>query len=231
MNRIKDLRLREKKTQKEVADYLGITSACFSYYEAGRRGMSLDIIAKLCSYFNVSADCLLGFSDYEPLKAKERIAVFAGTFDPFTLGHKKTVEEAVKIFDTVVVAIMINKAKKPMFTPAERERIIKLSLDGEKKVRVMFWDGIAVDLLKKLGTPFYIRGLRNSADFEYETADYYANKNFFDSLIEIYLPCEQQYLHISSSMVKNSLLFDKPIDGFVPSEAESYITECFKKRC
>lgn len=224
MNRLKELRIKFGKTQQEVASVLGVTPAAVSYYEAGKRELDATSLLKLSEYYSVSTDYLLGGKD------TRKKCVFAGTFDPFTLGHEQTVNEALKIFDEVVVAVMINKSKKPMFTIDERMEIIDRLYGGNKRVRTLSWEGIAVDLLQKEGVPFYVRGLRNAIDFDYENSDFYASKRLYGDLIEIYLPCRQEYLHISSSTVKNSLLFGKPIDGYVSPKVKDYIVEKFLQK-
>ncbi len=224
MNRLKELRLKSGKKQTDVAEFLGVTPAAFSYYETGKRELDSASIIKLSEYFSVSADYLLGKND------TRKKCVFAGTFDPFTLGHQKTVEDCLNIFDEVVIAIMVNKFKQPMFSLEERLEIISRIFAGNPNVKIMSWDGIAVDLLKEEGTPFYVRGLRTSVDFDYENTDFHASKKFFPELVEIYLPCRQEYLHISSTMVKNSLLFNKPIDEFVSDKVKDYVLEKFEEK-
>ena len=102
--------------------------------------------------------------------------VFAGTFDPPTTGHKKTVDDCLKIFDEVVVAVMVNRSKTPLFTEKERAALFKKLYADEPRVKVTVFDGAAVDLLARENTPFYVRGVRNTVDFEYENADLYASR-------------------------------------------------------
>lgn len=224
MNRLKELRLAAGKTQQEIGDLVGITAAAMSYYETGKRGLDASTIVVLCDYYGVSADYLLGREE------KRKKCVFAGTFDPFTLGHQKTVDEALALFDLVIIAVMVNKNKTPTFSINERTEIINALYGDERRVKVVVWEGIVADLLKKENTTFYIRGLRNSSDYEYETADYYASKQFNEAMTEIYFPCPQEYLHISSTLVKNSLAFDKPIDKFVSPLVKDYIVERYKEK-
>lgn len=224
MHRLKELRLKSGKKQSEIAELLGVTPAALSYYETGKRALDADAIVKLSDLFGVSADYFLGKTD------GRKKCVFAGTFDPFTLGHEQTVNESLEIFDEVIIAIMINKNKVPMFTLEERLDIINILYGDNPKIRVVSWDGLAVDLLKKEDTPFYVRGLRNAVDFDYENSDFFASKRLYEPLIEIYLPCKQEFLHISSSMVKNSLLFGKPVDGYVSEKTKGYIVNKFKEK-
>lgn len=83
-------------------------------------------------------------------------------------------------------------------------------------MKVKVWDGVIVDLLKELDTPFYVRGLRNTVDFEYENANFYASRDLDRDIITLYLPAEQEHLHISSTLVKNCIAFGKPYKAYVP---------------
>ena len=94
--------------------------------------------------------------------------VFAGTFDPPTVGHKHVVGESLKIFDKVVIAVMVNTDKTPLFTVEERLYLLEKLFGGDKRIKVISFGGAAVDLLEMENTPFYVRGVRDSIDFEYE---------------------------------------------------------------
>ena len=151
--------------------------------------------------------------------------VFAGTFDPFTVGHEDTVKKSLALFDEVLVVIAENKQKKCMFSAEAREEMIRAVFAAEPRVRVMRWEGVIVDLLKKENTRFYVRGLRNTVDFEYENADFYASRDLDKEMITLYLPCEKEHLHISSTLVKNCISFGKPFSQYVPEAVYSYITQ------
>ena len=148
--------------------------------------------------------------------------VFSGSFDPPTLGHKAVIESALEIFDEVVVAVMVNPQKKPYFSQEEREEMLKLTCPSDR-VRVVFFEGTVAELLEKEGTNAYVRGIRNTIDFEYENANYFATKKLNQKVNPVYLPCPQELLHVSSSMVKNSLLFGTPISEYVTKEVEEFI--------
>lgn len=149
--------------------------------------------------------------------------VFAGTFDPPTLGHKATVDDCLKLFDEVVVALLVNPQKQPYFTVEQRVEMWKLMFPNEKRVRIVTFDGTVTALLKKENTPFYVRGIRNGVDLDFENANYYASKKLDENFVAVYLPCRQELLHISSSMVRNSLRFSTPIDDYVSQEVKEYI--------
>ena len=149
--------------------------------------------------------------------------IFAGTFDPFTVGHADTVQKSLALFDEVVVAVAENRAKHTMFSARERAEMIGEVYKKEPRVRVVIWDGVIVDLLKKEGTPFYVRGVRNALDCIHETEDLYASKDLFPALLTLYLPAEQDKLHISSTLVKNAIAFGTPYASYVPAAVYDYI--------
>lgn len=147
--------------------------------------------------------------------------VFAGTFDPPTSGHKSVVETCLKIFDEVVVAVMVNTSKRPLLTENQRAQLLKKLFKDNPAVKVTIFEGAAVDLLKRENTVFYVRGVRGATDFEYETTDYYASKKLMPELVEIYLPAEQDKVQVSSTLVKNSVRFKKQLFDYVPAEIEA----------
>lgn len=157
------------------------------------------------------------------MKTEKRKCVFAGTFDPPTLGHKATVEDCLKLFDEVVVAILVNPNKKPYFALEARKDMLALTLGANKRVKLVEFTGTVVELLKRENTKIYVRGIRNSIDLDYENADFYASRKLDGEIIPVYLPCRQELLHVSSSIVRNSLLFDTPIDEYVTKEVKEYI--------
>ena len=149
--------------------------------------------------------------------------IFAGTFDPPTLGHKALIEDCLKLFDEVVIAILVNPKKTPCFTVEQRAEMWKLIFPNETRIRVIAFEGTVAELLKKENTKFYVRGIRNGVDLDFENANFYASKKLDKELITVYLPCPQELLHVSSSMVRNSLHFGTPIDEYVTQEVKEYI--------
>lgn len=152
----------------------------------------------------------------------EKKCVFAGTFDPPTLGHKAVIEACLDIFDEVVVAFLVNPQKQPYFGLEARKEMLARTVKSER-VRVVEFSGTIAELLEKENTDIYVRGLRNATDFDYETADFYASKKLNEKITALYLPCPQELLHVSSSIVRNSLRFKTPIDEYVTKEVKEYI--------
>ncbi len=151
--------------------------------------------------------------------------VFAGTFDPFTVGHEDTVKKSLLIFNEVIISVAENKNKRCLFSAQERVEMIEEVFADEPRVRVVLWDGVIVDLLEKEGTPFYVRGVCNSVDFEYETDDFYASRDLDKDMVTLYLPAERAHLHVSSTLVKNCIAFDKPYQDYVPAAVYQRLKE------
>lgn len=156
---------------------------------------------------------------------KAKKCVFAGTFDPPTLGHKSIVEECLKLFDEVVVAILINPEKKPYFTVEQRKEMLALDFEGEPRLRILAFEGTVAELLKEENTKIYVRGIRNGIDLDFENANFYASKKLDKEITAVYLPCPQDLLHVSSTMVRNSLKFGTPIEEYVSERVGKYIQE------
>lgn len=155
--------------------------------------------------------------------SEKKKCVFAGTFDPPTLGHEAVISQGLSIFDEMVVAIMVNPQKQPAFSLEERVEMLKIATKNNPRVRIVSFLGTVAELLKQENTKFYVRGIRNGTDLDYENANFYATKKLDKDVVAIYLPCEQEYLHISSSMVRNSIQFKTPIDEYVSKEIKEYI--------
>jgi pantetheine-phosphate adenylyltransferase len=133
-----------------------------------------------------------------------KTAVFPGSFDPITLGHYDIIKRGISLFDKVIVAIGVNAEKKYMFTLEERLHFIRESFKDEPKVEVITYEGLTIDLCKKVGAKFILRGLRNPADFEFEKAIAHTNRQL--SKIEtIFLLTAAKTSYISSSIVRDVL--------------------------
>ena len=133
-----------------------------------------------------------------------KTAVFPGSFDPITLGHYDIIKRGISLFDKVIVAIGVNAEKKYMFTLEERLHFIRESFKDEPKVEVITYEGLTIDLCKKVGAKFILRGLRNPADFEFEKAIAHTNRQL--SRIEtVFLLTAAKTSYISSSIVRDVL--------------------------
>ena len=134
----------------------------------------------------------------------EKIAVFPGSFDPITLGHYDIIKRSIPLFDKIIVAIGVNAEKKYMFSLEDRLEFIRESFKDEPKVEVVTYEGLTIDLCKKVGAKFILRGLRNPADFEFEKAIAHTNRQL--SRIEtVFLLTAAKTSYISSSIVRDVL--------------------------
>lgn len=134
----------------------------------------------------------------------EKIAVFPGSFDPITLGHYDIIKRSIPLFDKIIVAIGVNADKKYMFALEKRKRFIEESFKNEPSVSVVTYEGLTIDLCKKMKAKFILRGLRNPADFEFEKAIAHTNRKL--SKIEtVFLLTAANTSYISSSIVRDVL--------------------------
>ncbi len=155
--------------------------------------------------------------------------VFAGTFDPPTLGHKDIVMKCLELFDEVIVAILINPNKKPLFRVEQRKAMLEKVFARYPNVRVLSYDGLTVDLLRREGVRFYVRGIRNGTDYDYEAQLNYINVDMLQDMITLFFPTRQEFLHISSGLVKDALRFNKNVDKYVPEEIRGDLREYLKE--
>lgn len=144
-----------------------------------------------------------------------RTALFAGSFDPFTIGHKSIVDRGLAIFDKIVIAIGINPAKAPWQPAEEREAAIKAIYAHEPRVMVTTFSGLTVDAAMQCGAQFLLRGVRTVADFEYERqlADINRNLSGLETVLIYAMP---SLASISSSMVRELASFGVDISPYIP---------------
>jgi pantetheine-phosphate adenylyltransferase len=133
-----------------------------------------------------------------------RKAIFPGSFDPITLGHEDIIRRGITLFDEIVIAIGVNAEKKYMFSLEERERFLQETFKDEPKISIIVYEGLTIDLCKKIKANFILRGLRNPADFEFEKAIAHTNRRM--SKIEtVFLLTAAKTSFISSSIVRDVL--------------------------
>lgn len=129
-------------------------------------------------------------------------ALFPGSFDPITLGHYDIIKRGIHLFDEIIVAIGINAEKKYMFSLEQRQKFIEDAFANEPKIKVITYEGLTIDLCKKMNSEFILRGLRNPADFEFEKAIAHTNRKL--SKIEtVFLLTAAKTSYISSSIVRD----------------------------
>lgn len=157
-----------------------------------------------------------------------KIAIVPGSFDPMTLGHKDVVERAAKIFDRVIVAIMINPDKKGRFSFAERKKIAELTLADIPQATVITADGYLADLAAALKAVAIVKGVRNTEDFEYEQEMAAFNHDRNPVTETVYLPAYSELAEISSTYAKKLIDAELPLDGVLSLAAIDYIKELIK---
>ena len=149
----------------------------------------------------------------------KRVAIFPGTFDPFTRGHYSVVSRALSMFDEVVIAIGVNALKRPMFTVEERTAMLESLFANEPRVKVISYSGLTVDVARECGAQFMLRGVRSVIDFEYERSIADVNREI-SGLETVMLFTEPMYAHISSSVVRELLSYGRDVSSFVPEQMQ-----------
>lgn len=144
-----------------------------------------------------------------------RTAIYPGSFDPVTNGHLDIIKRALKLVDSVVVAIVHNPNKQGCFTPEERAELLRGVLD-EKHVEVEAFDGLLVDYVKARGAGTIIRGLRAVADFEFEFQMALMNRRLAPDVDTIFLMTDENHFFVSSSLVREIARLGGDVSQFVP---------------
>jgi len=152
-----------------------------------------------------------------------KTALYPGTFDPITNGHYDIIERALRLFDSVIVAVAESHSKRPMFTLDERVSMANAAVGGMKNVEVIGFDNLTIDLAREHGADILIRGLRAVSDFEYELQLGYLNHSLDAGIETVYLMPNLKNAFISSSIVRNLLSFNGKTDHLLPPEVEAII--------
>ena len=143
------------------------------------------------------------------------LAIVPGSFDPITVGHVDVIERASKIFDTVVVMVMVNKEKQYMFTIDQRTQLAKLSCDHLDNVKVLSSEGMLIDAVNELGANVIIKGVRTIKDFKYEQVQAYWNKEHNPKAETMYLPSDPRLKRVSSTLVRKLIEENKSLEGIL----------------
>jgi pantetheine-phosphate adenylyltransferase len=144
-----------------------------------------------------------------------RIALFPGSFDPFTRGHQAIVERALPLFDKLVIAIGVNRAKKGWMPVEERLEKLRALYASEPRVEVIAYETLTMDLAAEYGAKYVLRGVRSMADFEYERTIADANRKI-GGLETIFLISDTDTAHISSSLVRELAAFGHDVSDLLP---------------
>ena len=146
---------------------------------------------------------------------EQRIAIFPGSFDPYTIGHASIVDRALPLFDKIVVAIGVNRNKRSFLTEEQRIRMIADLYADEPKVEVISYDGLTVDAARECGARFLLRGVRMIQDFEYEKNLAEVNRSI-SGLGTVLLYTLPEYGHISSSIVRELISYGRDVSALLP---------------
>ncbi len=160
----------------------------------------------------------------------KRRAVYPGTFDPVTRGHVNIIELASRMVDELIVGVLNNSNKTPLFTPEERVDMIKESVAHLPNVKVVAFDGLLVEFAKKYKALFVIRGLRAVTDFEYEFQMSHANRIIDPDVDTVFLTTATEYSYISSTTVREIASFGGDIRKFVTKSVEKKVREKMKNQ-
>ena len=164
------------------------------------------------------------------MKQAERVALFPGSFDPFTNGHLDLAVRAAALFDRVIVAVAHNPAKTSLFTPEERVDIIRESTRGRDNITAKHFTGLVVDCAQKVGAHVIIRGLRAVSDFEFEFQMALMNRRLSPRLEIAFLMPSQEYTYLNSTLVKEVAKHGGRIRGLVPAVVEKALLAKYGRR-
>ena len=155
-----------------------------------------------------------------------KIAIYTGSFDPVTSGHLNIIRRASKIFDKLIVCVMVNAGKHPMFTVDERVELIRRVTADIPNVEVDGSSELLAEYAKRKGSCVIVKGLRAGSDFENEFQMAMINHKINPNLDTMFMPAEHQYMYMSSSTVKELAAYDVDLSDFLPEQ----IIDDFKKR-
>jgi pantetheine-phosphate adenylyltransferase len=158
---------------------------------------------------------------------KEKVAIYPGTFDPVTNGHLSVVNRALKIFDKLVIAILTNPAKEPLFTLEERIYMIKEAVQDGANIEIDTFDGLLVDYAVKKETNVIVRGLRALSDFEYEFQTALMNRKLNRDVQSIFLMTDYKWFYTSSTIIKEAASFNGDVSGLVPELVNQKLKQKF----
>ena len=155
--------------------------------------------------------------------------MYPGSFDPITNGHVDIIERGLRVFDRIVVAVLENPKKAPLFTTKERVRMIQDIFASKKEVEVRAFDGLLVDFARARGTRVVMRGLRAISDFEYEFQMALMNRNLAPDIETFFMMPNVNYSFLSSNLVREVAALGGSVEGLVPGPVARKLRDKIKK--
>ncbi|MEI9920737.1 MAG: pantetheine-phosphate adenylyltransferase [Bacteroidota bacterium] len=147
----------------------------------------------------------------------KRVALFAGSFDPFTKGHEDIVLRGLKVFDEIIIAIGYNSQKSSRYFPIEMMvECITTTFNNDERIKVLTYSELTAELARKLGARYLLRGLRNTTDFEYENSVAQVNRHLNEELESVFLITSPQFASISSSIIREVHRYGGDVSGLIP---------------
>ena len=147
----------------------------------------------------------------------KRIAVFPGSFDPFTIGHEAIVNRALSLFDEVIIAVGANALKKSYYSLETRKEMISQVFRNETRVSIDHYEGLTVDYCRKHGSGYILRGLRTAADFEFERAIAQVNRAMAQDIESVFLLTAPEHTSVNSTIVRDIIRSGGDASRFVPA--------------
>ena len=169
--------------------------------------------------------------------ATSRVAVFAGSFDPFTLGHLDIARRAASLFDELWILVAVNASKNCMLGSQSRMALVRKACAEIENLKIAAYDGLTTDFMKQVGACYLVRGVRNARDMDYEQSVAWNNKILYPECESVYLSCAQEHLSVSSTVVRELLkcgIVDtdggmEKLEKFVPRCIAKNLVEEFRK--
>ena len=153
-----------------------------------------------------------------------KVAVYAGSFDPITLGHQDLIQRSLRFVDRLVVALAVNVNKEPLFSVEERLEFMRLSVEDDPRVEVRYFEGLLVDFVREVGANLILRGVRAVSDFEYEYQMAMMNRHLAESVETVFMVPSIETTYISSSLVRQVARFRGDVSDLVhPRVAEALV--------
>lgn len=151
--------------------------------------------------------------------------VYAGSFDPPTLGHIDVVRRAAEVFDSVIVLVAENTTKKGLFSVPERLELLRHELQDLKNIQIDTCQGLVVDYCKKRGVRTLIRGIRSTADYEYEASMGRLNSDLYSKVDTVFFISKKEYVHLKSDVVKEIARFGGNLSKMLPAQVEKKLKQ------